>query len=81
MGKKIAVPIRSFLGWFRIASDDYDRLIFALSVCLLVFLFVGVTFGFLFGFLGRKVVSTKNEGNLITLKNDKPALTLQSPEE
>ena len=80
-GQKIAVPIRSFLGWFRIAADDYDRLIFLLSVVLSVFLLLGVILGFMFGFLGRKVVSSRAEENFIALRSEKPTLSLSGGEQ
>jgi type III secretory pathway lipoprotein EscJ len=79
-GKKVAVPMRTFLGWFRVAHDDYDKLILGLSVGLSLFLLVGLVVGFSFGFLGRRVVSQRPTDNLTALPVDRSALRLSARE-
>lgn len=78
--KVVHVPMREFLGWFRIAEDDYQRMIWALLLALLGFLLVGLFAGFSAGFLGKKVVSTKPLEPLPTLKSERQTLSLNSPD-
>lgn len=79
-GKIVSVPMKEFLGWWRVAENDYDRMILVLLISVLGFLLLGLFVGFSLGFLGRKVVSSRSTENLMTIKSDRSTLTLNSPD-
>ena len=79
-GKVVSIPMKEFLGWWRVAENDYDRMVLVLLCSVLGFLIVGLFVGFSAGFIGRKVVSSKSIDNLAALKNERATLSLNSPE-
>jgi hypothetical protein len=79
-GKVVNVPMREFLGWWRVAENDYDRMILVLLIAVIAFLVVGLFVGFSLGFLGRKVLSTKTTESFAAIKSERSTLTLSPPE-
>ena len=78
--KVVSVPMKEFLGWWRVAENDYDKMVLVLLCAVLVFMAVGLFVGFSAGFLGRKVLSAKPNENLAVLKSDRSTLSLNPPE-